>query len=149
MKKIILTVLILAAGTVQSIAQKTTILKDGWQKLGESSLSLKQQIGEIPVSSNEKIKAIKLMVSENPILLDSFDIHFAQGEKQTVNYGGYDPVPLNGNGKRTVTGITIRYKSIDEGDTRARIEVLGLKSVPEKKQENKLQVKKNIMASVE
>lgn len=127
-------------------AQKAAVLKDGWQNIGGTTISLAQQTQDIPVDSNEKIRAIRLLVTQNPILLDSFDVHFAEGQKQTVNFGGYDPVKLDGNGQRTVTKITIRYKAIDEGDNRAHVEVLGQRAA---KKTEKFVNKKNVMASVE
>lgn len=126
MKKIILAALFLTLGTAQMTAQQKVVICDnnGWNQIGQKTVSLNAETEEIAVS-NSNAQAIKLRVSESPILLDSFDVHFANGDKQTVLYGGYDPIVVNGNGDKAITKITVRYKSIDAGDKRAHFEVLG------------------------
>lgn len=136
MKKILLLASFLIAGTTQMNAQKTAVAKDGWNTVGITTVNFQSETEEILIPDSDKLKAIKLFVSEAPIYLDSFDIHFANGEKQTVNYGGYDPILLNGKGERSVTKITIRYKRIDSFDKRARVEVIGLKTNAEKSNSN-------------
>ncbi len=130
MKKILLLALLLMTGTANLIAQKQTTNNQEWNRIGVSTVNLKSQTEEIMVTDADKFSAIKLSVSQSPIFLESFDVHFADGSKQTVEYGGYDPVELTGNGRKVVTKVTLRYKSIDDGDRRARVELLGVKANP-------------------
>ncbi len=134
MKKLLLTALFLAMGTATTFAQKTTIAKNdnGWQNINETIIDLKSQTQDILITDSDQLKAIKLEVTKSPLLLDSFDVHFANGEKQTINYGGFDPVVLNGNGDNAVTKITLRYKSMNSDDKSALVTFLGLKTNSDK-----------------
>lgn len=135
MKKLLLIALLLITGTAKMAAQKQDVVirdNEGWNKIGASNLDLKSQTEEILITDADKLKAIKLYVSEAPIFLESFDVHFADGSKQTVEYGGYDPVLLNGNGRKVVTKVTLRYKRIDDTDKRAHIELLAVKTHPDR-----------------
>jgi len=126
MKKILLIALVLITGSAKMAAQKQD--NAGWNRMGGSTVNLKSQTEEILIADGDKYKSIKLSVTEAPIFLESFDIHFANGDTQTVEYGGYDPIELNGSGRRAITKITLRYKSIDDSDKRAHVELLGMKS---------------------
>lgn len=129
MKKILLLALLLITGTAEMTAQKRTAnSNEKWNAIGESTVNLKSASEEIMVTDANKFSAIKLSVSQSPIFLESFDVHFADGSKQTVEYGGYDAVELNGDGRKVMTKVTLRYKSIDDGDKRARVELLGMRT---------------------
>ncbi len=134
MKKLLLIALLLITGSTMTAQKQNTVIGDneGWNKIGTSTLDLKSQTEEIIITDADKLKAIKLYVSEAPIFLESFDVHFADGSKQTVEYGGYDPVILNGNGRKVVTKVTLRYKSIDDMDKKARVELLAVKTHPDR-----------------
>jgi len=132
MKKLLLIALVAILGTTEMNAQRATAKvnsKDKWEKIGEATIDLQSGNEAIITTNASGIKAIKLEADKSPMYLDSFDVVFAQGEKQTVAFGGFDPVKLNGNGKRTVTQVIIRAKSIDNNKS-ARVAIMGLKNSP-------------------
>jgi hypothetical protein len=143
MKKIFLTAifLLMAMGTI--IAQKTLLSekgKNGWNKIGETVVTFQSETAEIEIANSNPFKAIKFQVKEAPIFLESFDVHFAQGGKQTFLIGGFNPVYLDGDAGQVITKIVFRYKSMDARDKRARVEILGWNANPKIKIENKVLV---------
>lgn len=131
MKKLLL-IALFAIGTAQVNGQSATTNQKGWDNVGASTVNFKSESQDILVVGNN-LDALKIKVKDAPILLESFDIHFANGEKKTVEYGGFNAIPLNG---REVTKVTIRYKNIDATDRKARIELMGLKTSPDRDNSN-------------
>lgn len=145
MKKIFLTAicLIMAIGTIT--AQEALVAGKGqenWKKIGETVVTFQSETAEIEISDSNTFKAIKFQVKEAPIFLESFDVYFAQGEKQTYLYGGFTPIYLDGDAGQAITKIVFKYKAMDARDKRARVELLGSNTNSEVKIENKILVLK-------
>ena len=138
MKKILLTALFVLIGTAEMVAQKPTTgygAKEVWDKIGEATIDLQSGNESVITANAQGYKAIKIQ-ADTPLFLDSFDVYFAHGQAQTVAFGGFDPVPLEGTGRRIITKVVIRCKAIDEGDKKARVAILGLRTNPAKEIKN-------------
>lgn len=129
MKKILMALVILLS-TAAMVAQKTTASnnKENWQKIGEATVDLQSEQETVITTNADNFKAIKLQSGTTPIYLQSFDVVFSNGEKQVVNYGGFEPVQLKGNGRYKVTQVVIRCSSLDDRDKKANMAVMGLKA---------------------
>ena len=141
MKKLVL-MLLFAAGSATMMAQSPKVVvsdKDGWHKIGETTVSFDKEADKIPILVANRFAAIKIKVTEAPIRLESFDIYFDNDEKKSVKIGqeikneGETSV-VTFDGEKNIKSIDFFYHTIGQGkDKKAHVEVWGLKTNPDKK----------------
>lgn len=142
--KIIVFVLLLAVNyNVVSAQQPGVVLSDksGWHKIGETTANFSHEKDEILIVGASRFSQIKIKVTDAPVNLKSFEIHFDKGDVQNVTVGEQikaagetKVVQLDGKGERIIRKITFRYNTADGStDKKAHIEVWGLKTNADKK----------------
>ena len=85
MKKIILFLLIAVSNATIMYSQKPGVVvsdKDGWHKIGETTVDFKAEKDEISVIGADRFSSIKIKVTDAPIVLTSFEIFFESGDNQ-------------------------------------------------------------------
>ncbi len=142
-KKIILFAMFVFSYCTGMFAQQPAVVisdKDGWHKIGETTVAFKTETDEIAVIGADRFGYIKIKVTEAPIHLMSFDIYFESGDKQSVkidkelkNAGESRSVQLEG-GERSIKKIIFVYHTVPNSkDKKARVELWGMKTNPDKK----------------
>ena len=114
--------------------------KTGWHKIGMTTIDYALESDMIEVRGADKFAAIVIKVNEAPINLISFDVQFESGDNQNVvvgktirHPGETDIVKIEG-GERRIKTIVFVYKTIaPTANKKARLEVWGLKTNPDKK----------------
>jgi hypothetical protein len=143
MKKLILFSLLVAGSYGKMFSQQPGVVisdKAGWHKIGETTVDFKTEREEIMVMGADKFSSIKIKVDKEPIRLESFDIYFENGGKQTVSIlkeikspGETGEVKIEG-GERSIKKIAFTYKTMpNPQDKRAHLELWGYKSNADKK----------------
>ena len=141
MKKLILLTLFITASITGVMAQKVVMSdKSGWHKIGETTVDYAKEVDEIAVVGADRFSTIKIMVTDAPINLISFDIYFESGDKQNVaigkvikNPGETRTVQLKG-GERSIKKIVFVYKTVPNTlDKKVHLELYGLKTNADKK----------------
>lgn len=143
MKKTILFVLLVMANCTGIFAQKPGVVlsdKQGWHKIGETTVDFKTETDEIMVMGADRFESVKIKVTDAPVNLISFEIYFENGDKQNVAIGKDINVPgetkevkLSG-GERSLKKITFMYKTLpNNNDKKAHIELWGMKTNTNKK----------------
>jgi hypothetical protein len=147
MKKIIVLSLLLLAGSIKMLAQQPEVItsnKEGWHKIGETTVDFKTETDEILVLGADRFGFLKFMVTDAPINLISFEIYFADGSKQNVTIGkeikapGESRVVQLTGGERGIKKVTFVYKTIGNNnkDKKAHVELWGLKTAANKEKTN-------------
>jgi hypothetical protein len=141
-KKIIVLAMLVIANCTGMFAQTEIIMsdKDGWHKIGETTVDFKTETHEISLMGADRFGYIKFKVTEAPIHLSSFDIYFETGDKQSVtigkeikNPGESRSVEIEG-GERNIKKIIFVYKTVaNQKDKKAHVEIWGMKTNPDKK----------------
>lgn len=139
MKKIAL-MLLLVASYASVLAQSPKIVvsdKDGWHKIGETTVSLEKESDKVPIVGANRFAAIKIKVTDAPIRLESFNIYFddkmksVQIRQEIKNQGETSVVDLDG--EKNIKRVDFFYHTIGQGkDKKAHIEIWGLKTNPDK-----------------
>jgi len=138
MKKIIMAMLLLIAGAGNTLqAQKVEVMtstKEGWHKIGETTVNFKKDTDEILVIGENKFTELKFVVKETPIDIISLKLHFSEGNDQTVKVNS--PIKANGEshkisltgGERKLEKIVFVYKTLpNRQDDKAHVEIWGYK----------------------
>lgn len=147
MKKLILFSLLVAGSYGTMFSQKPGVVvsdKEGWHKIGETTVDFTTEIDEIAVIGADKFSSVKLKVEKAPIRLETFDIVFENGTKQSVNIltdlkapGETREVKIDG-GERSIKKVTFVYKTVaNMKDKKAHVELWGHKTNDDKKVSNK------------
>jgi hypothetical protein len=146
MKNIILLSFLIASSIRMYSQQPKVVLsdKEGWHKIGETTVDFKTETDEIVVIGADRFAFIKIKVDKEPINLISFDIYFESGDKQSVTIGKEFKEPgetrvveLNG-GERSIKKIVFTYKTVTNAqDKKAHVELWGLKTNSDKKKSTK------------
>lgn len=141
MKKFVL-MLFLVASQATILAQSPKVVvsdKDGWHKIGETTVSFDKETDKIPILGANRFSAIKIKVTAAPISLQSFDIFYGNDEKKSVKIGsefknkGETSVAQLG-GEKIVKRVDLFYHTVAQGnDKKAHVEVWGLKTNTDKK----------------
>jgi hypothetical protein len=141
--KIVLFVLLVAATYSKTFAQEPAVVvsdKEGWHKIGETTVDFKTETDEILVLGANRFQSVKIKVTDAPINLVSFVIYFESGDNQNVAIGeeikspGETRVVSLSGGERTIKKITFTYKTLPNNkDRRAHVELWGLKTNKDKK----------------
>lgn len=142
-EKAILFAMLVIANFTGLFAQQPAVVisdKEGWHKIGETSVDFKTETDEISVIGADRFGYIKIKVTEAPIHLESFDIYFESGDKQSVtigkeikNPGESRSVELTG-GERSIKKIIFVYHTVpNHKDKKAHVELWGMKTNPDKK----------------
>jgi hypothetical protein len=142
--KILLVVLLAAANHTKTIAQQPAVVlsdKEGWHKIGETTVNFKTETDEIMVIGANRFESVKIKVTDAPVYLQSFDIYFDKGDMQSVTIGEDIKSPgetrtvqLDGKGERVVRKVAFRYKTAaGNAGNRAHVELWGLKTNSAKK----------------
>ena len=144
MKKLLLFLLLVSAGILEKAhAQIPAVVlndKNGWHKIGNTTVSFKNDHDEILILGSNRFVAVKFKVTDAPIDLEDLEIYFRSGDKQIVHFSMSFEVPgesrvidLNG-GERTVKKIVFKYRTLPNyKDVKAHVEVWGLKENSDKK----------------
>ncbi|MGQ7944407.1 hypothetical protein [Flavobacterium sp. WC2509] len=141
MKKLVL-MLLLVASSANIWAQTPKVVtsdKDGWHKIGETTVSLDKETDKIPIVGANRFAAIKLKVTDASIRLESFDIFYGDDAKKSVKIGKEIKGPGETSvayldGEKTVKRVDLFYHTISQGSNKkAHVEVWGLKTNPDKK----------------
>ncbi len=143
MKKIILFVLIVIANYTGTFAQKPGVVlsdKEGWHKIGETTVDFKTETDEIMVMGADKFGFVKIKIDDAPINLISFKIYLEDGDEQNVLIGEEvkargetRTVPLN-NGEREIKKVVFIYKTVPNAENKkAHVELWGMKTNSDKK----------------
>ena len=140
MKKFVL-MLLLAASSANIWAQVPKVVvsdKDGWHKIGETTVSLDKETDKILIVGANRFASVKIKVTEAPIRLESFDIFYDNDQKKTVKIGqeikheGETSV-VNLDGEKNITKVEFYYHTIGNNkDKKAHVELWGLKTNPDK-----------------
>jgi hypothetical protein len=147
MKKLTLLILVAMISCMGAFAQKPGVVisdKDGWHKIGETIVDFKTEKDEIVVMGADKFAFLKFKVTEMPIHLVSFEIFFENGDNQTVTIGSdikvtgeTRTVKIEG-GERDIKKVSFIYKTVaNVKDKKARVELWGMKTNPDKKSASK------------
>ncbi len=141
MKKLVL-MLLLVASSANVLAQTPKVVvsdKDGWHKIGETTVSHDKEMDKIQILGANRFAAIKIKVTDAPIRLESFDIYFDNNEKKSVKIGkeikneGETSV-VTFEGEKVIKHVDFFYHSIGQAkDKKAHVELWGLKTNPGKK----------------
>ena len=142
MKKLILFSLLVAGSYGTMFSQKPGVVisdKDGWHKIGETTVDFKTEKDEIAVIGADKFNSVKIKVEKETINLESFDIYFEDGSHQSVNIakeikapGETREVKIDG-GERALKKIAFVYKTLPNSkDKKAHLELWGHKSNADK-----------------
>ena len=146
MKNIIL-LLVLIVNSLRLYSQQPGVVisdKNGWHKIGETTVDFKTETDEIVVIGADRFAFIKIKVDNAPIHLVSFDIYFESGDRQSVTIGKEIKVPgetrvveLSG-GERSIKKVVFTYKTVANAqDKKANVELWGLKTNSDKKKSGK------------
>ncbi|MGZ4034354.1 MAG: hypothetical protein ACXVPU_01625 [Bacteroidia bacterium] len=140
MKKLFIMVIIAVTGSHNVVrAQQPTVTvsdKNGWQKIGESTVDFTKQSDEINVIGPNRFSSLKFKVTNTPVELVSMDIYFDGGEKQSVKIdsqikssGESRVIDLIKGNERDLKKIVYTYKALpDHKIEKAHIEIWGLKT---------------------
>jgi hypothetical protein len=141
MKKLVI-VLLLVVSSATMMAQTPKIIisdKDGWHKIGETTVDFKAESDNIVVIGADRFAAIQIKVTDAPMLLVSFDIYFEDGKRQNVPVGleirgpGQTKV-IDLKGEKSIKKIHFYYKTIgNDSGKKAHVELWGLKTNHNKK----------------
>lgn len=141
MKKLVL-MLLLVASTANVMAQAPKIVtsdKDGWQKIGETTVSFERETDKIPIMGANRFASIKIKVTDAPIRLEYFDVHFDNGEVKNVKIGQEikmegETAVVNFGGEKNVTSVDLFYHTAGvDKSKKAHVELWGYKTNPDKK----------------
>lgn len=72
---------------LQSFAQKPSIVtstEEGWQKIGETTVSFKQENESIVILGADEFSALKLKVTDAPIKIERVQVFYESGEMQEL-----------------------------------------------------------------
>jgi hypothetical protein len=136
MKKLILSLLLVASSAtlMAQVPKLMTSDKEGWHKIGTTTVSFNTETDQITVLGADRFKAIKMKVIDASIHLVSFEIFFESGDSQKVTIkktikkaGETRSVNLDG-GERSIKKVTFVYKTVPNNrDQKAHVELWGLK----------------------
>jgi len=131
--------LLLIAGTGNTMqAQKVEVMtssKEGWHKIGETTVNFKKDTDEILVIGENKFTELKFAVKDTPIDLLSLELFFTSGKSQNIKVN--NPIEANGEshsipfkgGQRKLKKIVFVYKTLpNRKDERAHVEIWGYKA---------------------
>jgi hypothetical protein len=142
MKKLVLALLLIAShATVMAQTPKVVLSdKDGWHKIGETTVDFKHEKDHIMVVGANRFAAVQIKVTDAPIHFISMDIHFDNGEMQTIPIGeeikiAGETKSINLGGEKIIKKVTFSYKTIGvkNKDKKAHVELWGLKTNTDKK----------------
>lgn len=136
MKKFVL-MLLFAASSATIWAQTPKVVisdKDGWHKIGETTVSLDKETDKILIVGANRFASVKIKVTEAPIRLESFDIFYDNDQKKSVKIGqeikheGETSV-VDLGGEKNIKKVEFYYHTIgQEKDKKAHVELWGLKT---------------------
>lgn len=145
MKKLVC-MLLLVASSATMLAQTPKVVvsdKDGWHKIGETVVDFKNETDHIVVLGANRFTSIKIKVTDAPINLVSYDIHFDNGEHQSVAIGQEIKSPgetkvVDLGGEKIIKKVSFKYQTVGNyKDKKAHVELWGLKTNPDKKADPK------------
>jgi hypothetical protein len=119
------------------IAKPAVVLsdKEGWHKIGETTVNLKEERDEVGVIGADKFAKLKFKIDDASVDLNDMDIYYHDGTKQNVALS----TPLRDGkesriidipgGEKAIKRIAFRYKTLpNQGKDKAHVEIWGLKS---------------------
>lgn len=88
MKKYIMGVALALVGFSFSWAQKPAVVigsEEGWQRIGETEASFRQQDESIVVMGADEFAALKIKVEEAPVEIERLQVFYESGEMEEIN----------------------------------------------------------------
>lgn len=141
MRKLAIILLLVVSGATM-LAQTPKVIisdKDGWHKIGETTVDFKAESDNIVVIGADRFAAILIKVTDAPMLLVSFDIYFENEERQNVPVGLEIRGPgetkaITLKGEKSIKKVHFYYKTIgNDSSKKAHVELWGLKTNLDKK----------------
>lgn len=119
-------------------AQKPAVVLDndpGWQKIGETVASFKEQDESIAVLGADEFTAIKIKVEDAPLQIERLQVFYESGDmeevdvKKKIEAGGESEVIRLEHPDRDIQKVAFTYSTVPnaEGD-KADVQLFGLKS---------------------
>lgn len=119
--------------------------KTGWHKIGETTVDLKKEKDEVVVMGADKFASLKFKVTDAAINLVSIEVYYEDGTKEDVMVNF--PIKMKGEsrtinikgGERSLKKIIFVYKTMPNAmEEKGHVEIWGLKTNADKKEENKM-----------
>ena len=150
MKKLILICMLATAASITSIAQTPGVVisdKPGWHKIAERHAAFKADIDEILVVGNNHFKQIKLLVKDAPVYINSVDVYFGNGTKQSIAVNrtlnaGNEVEPTNIDNTQSIKKVVLVYNSLGATKTDSRKETKTVGSEKEIEREREKETEK-------
>lgn len=121
---------ILKAQTVAVVTNN----KDGWHKIGETTVNFKTEKDEITIIGADVFKQLQLKIVDAPVYLSSMQVFFENGTRKDVNIksdynaGQYTaPIDLPGRNRKLKKVVFVYRTIINWPVDKAHIELWGLK----------------------
>jgi F0F1-type ATP synthase membrane subunit b/b' len=138
MKKTAVVMMAIVASVQFAFAQKPSIVtsnEEGWQKIGETTVSFKEEDESIVVMGADEFSALKLKVTDAPIKIERLQVFYESGEMQELdveselNAGSETSEFQLDHKNRDIQKVAFTYKSTANGEgERAHVELHGLKT---------------------
>ena len=136
-KNLIVALMILVGITSKSFAQKVAVEesnKAGWHKIAETNVTLNNDKDEVMVIGKDHFKAIKLVVTDEPVEFTDLDVVYENDQRQDIQVrtlikpgGETRVIDLDGT-NRAIKKIVLKYKTVNNpGHDRAHVEIWGMK----------------------
>lgn len=144
MKKTLNIILLAIMGsTGLATAQSPAIItsdKSGWHKIAETTVDFTKERDEVSVLIADRFSALQFKVQEAPIDLISLEVTYESGDKQKIDvnspikaHSQSDIIKIKG-GERSIKTIAFVYKTLPNSkDTKAHVEIWGLKTNSDEK----------------
>lgn len=148
MKAIIVVILmaLFAWNTEKAFAQKPGVVLDndpGWQKIGETTASFKEQDESIAVLGADEFFAIKLKVEDAPLQIERLQVFYESGDmeeidvKKKMGAGTESQVFRLKHPDRDIQKVAFTYSTVPNADgEKADVQLFGLKTGNEGKSES-------------
>jgi hypothetical protein len=127
-------------------AQKPGVVLDndpGWQKIGETIASFKEQDESIAVLGADEFAAIKIKVNDAPLQIERLQVFYESGDmeeidvKKAIQEGGESPVFRLDHPDRDIQKVAFTYSTVpNAAGEKADVELYGLKSGNEGKSDS-------------
>jgi hypothetical protein len=139
--KVLLLALLVTGAYTTTLAQKPGVVvsdKEGWHKIGETTVDFTTETDQIYVVGKDKFGSIKIKITDAPMHLMSVMIYYENGDSQMVNIGKEIKAPgetgtvkLHKEGEIKKVSFVYRTLPNNQGK-KAHVELWGMKGMPPK-----------------
>ncbi|HQV99834.1 MAG TPA: hypothetical protein PLI47_06325 [Bacteroidia bacterium] len=142
-KKLNIILLSIIGNAGLAFAQSPAIIssdKSGWHKIAETTVDFTKERDEVAVLMADKFASLQFKVQDAAIDLISLEVLYDNGEKQNIDinspikaHSQSAVIKING-GERSIKTIAFVYKTMPNSkDTKAHVEIWGLKTNTDEK----------------